>query len=417
MGRKKLWHDPVWSKVIAGIFLLSLGALYTYVMKYFGPMKDLVQEETTVPNWVFLMSPLFFLFGGFGLILLASRINGSQKSHSKTKSDDRFIDVPRIDGTNIDMVNSSNIFLKRHNVHWLHYSERTISRYWAAGTSLVTVAERNLIGNFHDQGVRDIKIILPATNHFQSSFNQLDQYNKLVSSQLVNNQVEEAKDSYKKLLLSFNFIKEDNTKDYIRQYSGIMYSNITILDDDAFIAFYDRTGVGDNSITLHFNKNQNVLEYRRVEEEFMAMWNADPAYGRIEKAKKGVSIIFINSSRQVLLFLRDNIEEIQFPNCWDLLGGNVEDNELPEKCIKREILEEIEIELGEPELFNVYDLDDRLEYTFWMDVNFDITELRLNEGQRLRWFYEEEIQSMTDQQIAFNFKSIILEFFKKFPYR
>ncbi|MHB8159274.1 MAG: NUDIX hydrolase [Thermoleophilia bacterium] len=311
---------------------------------------------------------------------------------------------------------SSEISLKRQNIHWLHYSDKIQTRCWASGTSLVTVAERDLLVNFYEKGIKDIKIILPFTDQGLSSFNQLDQFNKLATTQLVNNQIEEAKNSYSKLLNSFEFVKGCTEKDFIRQYSGIMYSNIIIIDDDAFIAFYDRTGIGDNSITLHFNKEENILGYRRVENEFMEMWNAEPGFGRIAKVKKGASIIFVNSSCQVLLFLRDTCEEISFPNYWDLLGGNVEANESPEKCIKREMLEEIEIVLDKPELFNVYDMDDRLEYTFWKDADFEISELKLNEGQQLRWFYEEEIERMTDLQLAFNFRNVILDFFEKKPW-
>jgi 8-oxo-dGTP diphosphatase len=61
--------------------------------------------------------------------------------------------------------------------------------------------------------------------------------------------------------------------------------------------------------------------------------------------RKGCSIIFINDNHQVLLFLRDNIPTIPFPNMWDVPGGHVEPGETPEICIVREMQEEMELEL------------------------------------------------------------------------
>ena len=258
---------------------------------------------------------------------------------------------------------------------------------------------------------------MPATESHLSSFHQLDQYNKLTTTQLVNNQVEAAEESYKKLLACFKPIANGRENDYIRLYNGIIYSNITIFDDDAFIAFYDSSGSGDNNITFHFNRHESEDGYRRIEEEFVKMWRADPDMGKIRKKKKGASILFLNSSDQILLFLRDNKQEIPFPNYWDVLGGNVEEDETPQKCIKREMWEEIEFELDNPRLFNVYDMDDRLEYTFWKQADLDTTALTLHEGQRLRWFSEDDIKQMTDWQLAFNFKTVILDFYQQRPWQ
>jgi 8-oxo-dGTP diphosphatase len=133
--------------------------------------------------------------------------------------------------------------------------------------------------------------------------------------------------------------------------------------------------------------------------------------------KRGASILFLNSSDKILLFLRDKKPEIPFPNCWDVLGGNVEEDETPEACIKREMLEEIEVELDNPRLFNVYDMDDRFEYTFWTQTDLDIKTLTLHEGQRLKWFSEDEIKQMSNNELAFNFKTIILDFYQQRPWQ
>ena len=128
--------------------------------------------------------------------------------------------------------------------------------------------------------------------------------------------------------------------------------------------------------------------------------------------KKGTSIIFLNSQKQILLFLRDNKKDIPYPNRWDILGGHIEEGESPQACIMREMREEIGIALNRPSLFNVYDMDDRIEYTFSQSADFDVREIKLREGQRLRWFSEEEIRSLSDEEIAFNFRRVILDFFE-----
>src|SRR5690348_1867021 len=99
----------------------------------------------------------------------------------------------------------------------------------------------------------------------------------------------------------------------------------------------------------------------------------------------GTSMIFVNSASCVLLFLRDNINTIPYPNCWDIPGGRVEPGESPEQTIVREMHEELELTLDSPVLFRRYEFADRYEYTFWQLADFDIAKMRLHEGQYLRW--------------------------------
>ena len=127
----------------------------------------------------------------------------------------------------------------------------------------------------------------------------------------------------------------------------------------------------------------------------------------------------VNSQDQIILFLRDNIDGLPYPDCWDLLGGKIEKNESPQQCIIREMKEELELDLDEKELrlFNTYDMSDRKEYTFWMKTDLDIEKIPLHEGQYLRWFSEEEVKNSPEDKIAFGFKPIILGFFKKAPFK
>lgn len=124
----------------------------------------------------------------------------------------------------------------------------------------------------------------------------------------------------------------------------------------------------------------------------------------------GASMLFVNNHNEVLMVLRDDLSDIPFPNCWDLLGGHVERKESPEDCIIRELQEEIEVKVEKPILYKIFEFEDRLEYTFWKKVAFKIKDIHLNEGQRLKWFNINEISSMEESLFAFDFKTVIVQF-------
>jgi 8-oxo-dGTP diphosphatase len=129
--------------------------------------------------------------------------------------------------------------------------------------------------------------------------------------------------------------------------------------------------------------------------------------------RKGCSIIFVNDQSQVLLFLRDNIPDIPYPNMWDIPGGHVEKSESPEACIIREMKEEMDLDLDDFQLFSVTEFADREEYTFWKKANLDIRQIRLTEGQRLKWFTENEAKGT---ELACGFNEIVENFFQRAPF-
>jgi 8-oxo-dGTP diphosphatase len=99
--------------------------------------------------------------------------------------------------------------------------------------------------------------------------------------------------------------------------------------------------------------------------------------------RKGCRILFINDQDQILLFLRDDIPQIPFPNMWDVPGGHVEDHETPEECIYREMKEEMDLDLDEYRPFSVTKFTDRTEHVFWKKANLEIGKIDLTKGQRL----------------------------------
>ncbi|MBC1237312.1 acetyltransferase [Nostoc linckia z18] len=122
----------------------------------------------------------------------------------------------------------------------------------------------------------------------------------------------------------------------------------------------------------------------------------------------GADIIIINSQQKVLLVLRDNKSSIPFPNTWALLGGFIEENESPEATIRRELVEEMELELGEIKFFKSYFWQECDEHIFWTRLDLDISQITLHEGQKLAYFSREEINQL---EFASHYDRILVDFY------
>jgi 8-oxo-dGTP diphosphatase len=127
---------------------------------------------------------------------------------------------------------------------------------------------------------------------------------------------------------------------------------------------------------------------------------------------RGASIIFHNSSHQVLLVLRDNLPSISCPGMWDLPGGHIEPHETAKACIVREMLEEIEVNVEGCELFRVYEFSDRTEHVFFKLADFDLLNIVLHEGQMLRWFSRAEAEQ---ENLAYGFNQVLSDYFNSLP--
>jgi 8-oxo-dGTP diphosphatase len=130
----------------------------------------------------------------------------------------------------------------------------------------------------------------------------------------------------------------------------------------------------------------------------------------------GAGILFLNSTAQVLLLLRDDKPTIPFPNCWDIPGGMIDPGETAEECVVREMREEIGKRISRPQLFRVYHQPKQIDHVFWQRADIDIAQVKLTEGQRLKWFSLDEIKAMEDSAFAFGFKRVLLDFFEEKPW-
>lgn len=122
----------------------------------------------------------------------------------------------------------------------------------------------------------------------------------------------------------------------------------------------------------------------------------------------GAGIILLNSNNQVLLILRDNKPGIPFPGMWDIPGGHIEPGETAIDTVKREMFEEMFLELGQINLFKIYESEDLIDNVFWKKIDLDPGKIELMEGQKLQYFSRQDIKNL---KLAFNYNVVIEEFF------
>lgn len=110
--------------------------------------------------------------------------------------------------------------------------------------------------------------------------------------------------------------------------------------------------------------------------------------------EQGISIILLNKNKEILMQQRDNIPTIRYPGYWGLFGGSIEDNETPEEAIIREVKEEINFDLKNFGLFRVFTQNEKKEYAFIGEIDKEIEELNLTEGQNMKFFKPGRILSL-----------------------
>jgi len=130
---------------------------------------------------------------------------------------------------------------------------------------------------------------------------------------------------------------------------------------------------------------------------------------------RGVSAIPVNAEGKILLQLRDDRPDLNYPNCWTTLGGAVEAGETFDEAIRRELLEEIEIDLP-VQLWKTQNYPVELRgrsyivdiCTYVGRIDLPVSEIKLNEGQALGYFALADLDTI---QIGFNFEPLFREFF------
>jgi 8-oxo-dGTP pyrophosphatase MutT (NUDIX family) len=119
------------------------------------------------------------------------------------------------------------------------------------------------------------------------------------------------------------------------------------------------------------------------------------------KLKDGAKTFIKNNKLGKYLFvLRDDKPNIPNPNCWGLIGGGIEKGEEPIEALKREVKEEIGIELYDIKKLGVIEVPltvkgktkTMLGHTFLAYIDAEIKDIELKEGQRVEYFTLDDIQ-------------------------
>ena len=95
---------------------------------------------------------------------------------------------------------------------------------------------------------------------------------------------------------------------------------------------------------------------------------------------------------------------------WTLFGGALEPGEPPEDGLKRELTEELEFAPKESRLWTVKMIAGYLAYLFEVELDKDITQLRLHEGIDMGLFTKQQIDEIT---LAFKYNPVLEEYFKE----
>lgn len=121
--------------------------------------------------------------------------------------------------------------------------------------------------------------------------------------------------------------------------------------------------------------------------------------------------LLINQRNEVLLQHKD-AGAPNHPNKWCLFGGSTEGSESPLRAMKRELEEELELQVDELDHFLSFVSADMRRDVFVCRIDFDADELRatLHEGDDLGYFSEE----MLDQvDVAEPHRAIISEYYRQ----
>ena len=111
-----------------------------------------------------------------------------------------------------------------------------------------------------------------------------------------------------------------------------------------------------------------------------------------ELTKNAVAII-VNNDNKILLLKRSDDPKIWQPSKWALVGGGIEKGEKPEEAVKREIKEEIGLEIDKfIKTFSIQRNKDSVEHIFACRYSGEPTDITLNEeNTKYGWYDTKEI--------------------------
>lgn len=106
----------------------------------------------------------------------------------------------------------------------------------------------------------------------------------------------------------------------------------------------------------------------------------------------GCSIIIYNNEGKVLIAKRSKFKR-RFPLMWETVGGALEDNETPDECIRREVMEELNCGITNLNLFKAYIIKDDNRYVLIVYKGMLVGEIQNNsEIEEVKWITRFELE-------------------------
>lgn len=108
-----------------------------------------------------------------------------------------------------------------------------------------------------------------------------------------------------------------------------------------------------------------------------------------------ISVAALVRDGLVLLVHRHPSRE-NYPDCWDLVGGHVEDGELPQEAVRRECLEELGVHVYEPVPIPMTVSNPKLEMHAFLITRWDGEPVNAEpqEHDDLRWFRPSDLTNL-----------------------
>lgn len=121
------------------------------------------------------------------------------------------------------------------------------------------------------------------------------------------------------------------------------------------------------------------------------------------QGKQFVSVVVVAPNGHLLCQLRDNIPGIIHPGCWTSSpGGTVEADETHDEAVRREMMEEFNVEIKDIESLTTFILEGEFAgsyFIFAAKLASPISQVQCNEGQKVEFFSPQDALKLGQPEI------------------